>query len=535
MIFRTLIVIIFFNYYLSHAQIRHSFEKLNNRYSYHSETINQIIDYAKQYLHKPYKYKIPSGHVLDCSGFIYHIFSSFGISLSRSASGIAQIVTKIPLEEAQIGDLIFFKGRDINSHKIGHISMITDITEHGIEMLHSCKRGIITEIFEHNKYYTSRFLFAGRIKQLYETNFNNYAYSNVQTCSLLSFHELSKYVHSYEGKTEKIISDNSNDIIIKIIAVGDIMLGTNYPNNSYLPPNDGKDLLEEFKVISKNADVVFGNLEGCFLTEDGPVKKCANPDKCYAFKMPNNYVYHLLDANFNLLSIANNHIGDFGDVGRRNTVNILKDAGIHFAGLIEYPYTVFEIKGLKIGFAAFAPNTGTVNINNYNKLVEIVTHLDTTCNIVIVSFHGGAEGPSYQNITRKTEIFLGENRGNPYEFARIAIDAGADIVLGHGPHVPRAIDLYKNKFIAYSLGNFATYGRFNISGPNGLAPAIEIVVDKEGNFLHGKIHSFKQIGKGQPAKDETNTAAIKIRELTKTNLPETQLEIDNEGFISIKQ
>jgi hypothetical protein len=98
-----------------------------------------------------------------------------------------------------------------------------------------------------------------------------------------------------------------------------------------------------------------------------------------------------------------------------------------------------------------------------------------------------------KHITCKTEIFLGENRGNPYEFARMAIDAGADVVLGHGPHVIRAIDVYKGRFIAYSLGNFATYGRFNLSGSNGIAPIIEIDVDNNGKFLRGKIHAYKQI------------------------------------------
>ena len=98
-----------------------------------------------------------------------------------------------------------------------------------------------------------------------------------------------------------------------------------------------------------------------------------------------------------------------------------------------------------------------------------------------------------KHITCKTEIFLGENRGNPYEFARMAIDAGADVVLGHGPHVTRAIDVYKGRFIAYSLGNFATYGRFNLSASNGIAPIIEIDVDNNGKFLRGKIHAYKQI------------------------------------------
>ena len=93
---------------------------------------------------------------------------------------------------------------------------------------------------------------------------------------------------------------------------------------------------------------------------------------------------------------------------------------------------------------------------------KTIAYLDSLVDIVIVSFHGGAEGSEYTNITKKTEIFLGENRGNPYEFSRVAIDAGADVIFGHGPHVTRSMDIYKNRFIAYSLGNFATYARMSL-------------------------------------------------------------------------
>ncbi len=321
---------------------------------------------------------------------------------------------------------------------------------------------------------------------------------------------------------------------LTIIAVGDIMLGSSYPNPSYLPPNDGADLLEQVKPLTQKADIVFGNLEGCLLTGEGPAKKCSDPKICFAFKMPEHYVKHLKDAHFNLLSTANNHVGDFGEVGRRNTAQVLQKAGIHFAGLQEYPYTTFTVKNIKVGFVAVAPNPGTVNMNDYPKLRQIIKHLDTTCDVVIFSFHGGAEGPAYQHITRKTEYFLGENRGNPYELARMAIDAGADVVLGHGPHVPRAVDLYKGKFIAYSLGNFATYGQFNISGPNGLAPAVEVVVDERGNFIRGKVHSFKQIGRGKPVVDPSHGAARLIAALTQQDIPESPLRVDEEGNISIK-
>ena len=130
--------------------------------------------------------------------------------------------------------------------------------------------------------------------------------------------------------------------------------------------------------------------------------------------MPQRYVAHLQDAGFDVVSVANNHSGDFNEKGRTQTAKTLSDSGIQFAGFQSHPYT-----------------------------------------------------------------FYGENRGNAYAFARMAIDAGADVVLGSGPHVTRAVDLYKNRFIAYSLGNFCTYGMFNLDGPNGMAPLLALNITEK--------------------------------------------------------
>lgn len=333
------------------------------------------------------------------------------------------------------------------------------------------------------------------------------------------------------SKEEK---DSTTESFIKIVGVGDMMLGTNYPSTSYLPPNDGKDLLTEVSPIIRNADVAFGNLEGVILSGTGSVKRCNNPALCYAFKSPDEYVHLYKEAGFDVLSMANNHVGDFGDIGRRNTQKLLKENGIAFAGLTSQPMDTFSINGIKYGFCAFSPNNGTMQINNYKVVKEIVEHLDSTCDIVMVSFHGGAEGSKYRHITKKTEYFLGENRGNPYEFARLCIDAGADVIFGHGPHVTRAIDCYKNRFIAYSMGNFATYGRFNLQGVNGLAPIIEINVDKNGAFLSGKITSTKQLGEGGPILDPESKVLQEIMELTKSDIPNCPLIIDSDGTVKLK-
>jgi poly-gamma-glutamate capsule biosynthesis protein CapA/YwtB (metallophosphatase superfamily) len=131
-------------------------------------------------------------------------------------------------------------------------------------------------------------------------------------------------------------------------------------------------------------------------------------------------------------------------------------------------------------------------------------------------------------------MFLGENRGNPYQFARIVIDAGADIVFGHGPHVTRAIDLYNNRFIAYSLGNFATYARFSLRGVSGLAPIIKVFVDKEGEFQSAQIYSTKQVGEGGPFLDPEDGALKEIISLTATDIPEAPISIGKDGVVRKK-
>jgi len=318
---------------------------------------------------------------------------------------------------------------------------------------------------------------------------------------------------------------------ITIIGVGDIMIGTNFPNKGYLPPDSGKYMLTEVAATLRDADLTFGNQEGVILNEGGKQKYCSNPDVCYIFRSPEYLAQHYVDAGIDFMSLANNHAGDFGDEGRKNTMRTLDSLGIHHAGQLAQPFTIFEKDRVTYGFAAFSPNTGTQSINDLKAAVDIVKHLDSLSDIIIISFHGGAEGSKYEHLTREREFFYGENRGNVYEFSHALIDAGADVVFGHGPHVARAVEVYKNRFIAYSLGNFATYGRFNLRGVNGLAPIAKIMIDNSGTFISGRIISAKQKGAGIPVIDDSHAAAQRIKELTESDFPESNISIDLEGNI----
>ncbi|MFA7273894.1 MAG: CapA family protein [Crocinitomicaceae bacterium] len=340
-------------------------------------------------------------------------------------------------------------------------------------------------------------------------------------------------------KVFRIVKTYPEDSVAKkgnllISAVGDIMMGTNFPNESYLPPV-GLDLLRPMRSYLGYGDICFGNLEGTILNQGGIVKKCDDSTKCYAFRQPEYTFDFIKKAGFNLLSVANNHMGDFGEIGRANTLQVLKKNGVKFAGLERCPWDTLTIKGQVVGFIAFAPNTECLPIEKLDFVSEAIKELDKIADILVVSFHGGAEGSKHNHVTRQTEIFYDEDRGNVYEFARTAIDAGADVVLGHGPHVTRAVDLYKGKFIAYSMGNFCTYARFNLKGSNGFAPLFQLEIDREGNLVQGKVISTKQIGEGGPILDADNNAWEEIKSLTLQDIPEAELVFKSGGIFYPKK
>ncbi len=322
---------------------------------------------------------------------------------------------------------------------------------------------------------------------------------------------------------------------IVITGVGDIMLGSAYPEPGLLPPSDNPfNLLGSIADTLSSSDITFGNLEGSFLDSGQPWKKCRDTTVCYLFRMPERYISALTLSGFDILSVANNHFGDFGPPGRTRTRQILDSVGIEYAGLVEHPWTIFMKDSVRYGFCAFAPNAGTVNLNETARAAAIVRMLADSCDIVIVSFHGGAEGADYQHVPRQMEIFHGEERGDVYHFAHTMIDSGADIVFGHGPHVTRAIEVYRDRFISYSMGNFCTYGRINLNGPNGLAPIVRIRVDQTGKFLSGRIIPAFQTWPGGVKYDFNRRVILKIRELMEADFPDESIVLSPDGNITYK-
>lgn len=323
---------------------------------------------------------------------------------------------------------------------------------------------------------------------------------------------------------------------VTVAAVGDIMLGSPFPNETRMPPNDGADLLKDVTPILSAADIAFGNMEGP-IVDGGISEKCPPAStRCFAFRMPTRYAKNLKAAGFDVMSVANNHASDFGEAGRASTRRTLDELGIKHIGSDRDRFTTayLDVRGHKVAFIGFAHNPNQPNVNELETARRLVQEADKKADLVVVSFHGGAEGTGAQNVPRRTEIFLGEQRGNLPAFAHTVIDAGADLVLGHGPHVLRGMEVYKDRLIAYSLGNFATYGWFRLEAETALTIVLEAKLDATGKFIGGKLHSARQEGRGIPTLDPTGAAVKKVRSLSEIDFGASAPKIEDNGNISPK-
>jgi len=321
---------------------------------------------------------------------------------------------------------------------------------------------------------------------------------------------------------------------VTLAATGDIMLGTDFPENR-LADDDGAGYLNAAAPLLKSADFAFGNLEGVLLSGGEPAKQCSDPQACYLFRSPPRYAQHLRDAGYDLLSLANNHARDFGEEGRDASMAALDAVGILHSGR-EGEVAVWKAGELRFALIAFSPTRGSWPLLSIGIAEAAVTQLAADNDIVIVSFHGGAEGAEgSERLGFGMEFAYGEQRGNVVDFARRVIDAGADIVIGHGPHVPRAMELYKDRLIAYSLGNFATYYGISVSGARGYAPLLIAEMDGTGRFTGGRLHSLIQIRPNGPRPDPEQRALNMIRELTALDFPAGRLVIAADGSLSAQE
>lgn len=259
---------------------------------------------------------------------------------------------------------------------------------------------------------------------------------------------------------------------IKIIFVGDIMLSRSVGRE--MEKRD--DYLYPFRSVAEEiqkADLAFGNLEGPISARGN------NQGSIYSFRADPKTVDGLTFAGFDVMSLANNHIWDWGRLALEDTFTILREKGIDAVGAgrneaeANAP-VIREVNGTKIAFLAYtnlylkslqarSSSTGISNSEKENIIAQI-RKLNNEVDVIIVSFHWGDE---YQTMVNPAQR----------ELAQAFVGAGADLVVGHHPHVIQEVEKYGEGWIAYSLGNFVFDQSFSQETMKGLA-VIATIKDK---------------------------------------------------------
>ncbi|MEH2466129.1 CapA family protein [Nostoc sp.] len=317
---------------------------------------------------------------------------------------------------------------------------------------------------------------------------------------------------------------------ITIKAVRDIIPGTNFPN--YRLPRFRDQLLpKSVRTQLQGSDILFGNFESSLTNYPYTAKDISN-GQVFAFRSPPAYAQLFAEAGFNVFNMANNHAMDFGPVGFKDTKKNLEAVGIATLGH-KNQILYLEANNISMAMIGFSPYEIYNSINNLGVAQALVAEAKKKANIIVVSMHAGAEGTGALQVKNQTEFFYGENRGNSIKFARNMIDAGADLVIGHGPHVPRAMEIYKGKMIAYSLGNFLGYRTLSTNAQTGDSMILEVKLNPAGNLISSKIIPVRMDRQGIPHIDQRFQTVRLMRYLNNQAFPKNPVKINKKGEIVV--
>jgi hypothetical protein len=313
--------------------------------------------------------------------------------------------------------------------------------------------------------------------------------------------------------------------VVAIVATGDIVMGST-PN---LPPDGGRSFFSDVQA-DLAGDVVLGNLEGTLST--GGASKCG-PDStaCFAFQTPPKYSRWLSQAGFTVMNLANNHAYDFGSDGLRQTIAALDRVGLSHTGR-PGQVTVQRVGDLRVALVGFASYPWAAPLTDIPAAKRLVRKASRLADVVVVTMHAGAEGRDRQHVSPGVETFLGENRGDVIRFSHAVVDAGADLVVGHGPHVMRGMEWYKRRLIAYSLGNFAGYKVFSLGGPLSTGGILRVTLRGDGAFETGQLVPTRLVGDGVPALDPSEEAHGVIRSLSRQDFGRRAVKVSRDGVLS---
>lgn len=319
---------------------------------------------------------------------------------------------------------------------------------------------------------------------------------------------------------------------VRFAFTGDINLGTRTLEDG-LPPDSGRGLFAG-ALSFLTGDLVVGNFEGV-LADSGTSDKCApKSTQCYAFATPTWLASRLREAGFTHLNFANNHANDYGLDWRRHSEAVIRSLDLTPYGPLGEVAITPVWRGERmtlVGLVGFATYPHAYNLLDLARSTAIVDSVRSLVDVLVVTFHGGREGAAAVRTPAGPEFLGKEPRGNLRRWARAVLDAGADAVVGHGPHVLRGVEFYRGKPIFYSLGNFLTYRGFNLDGPLGLTTVLELELDGDGRFRSARMPAFIQEPQVGPGPDPDGRAVQLLRRVTRLDFPKTGAVIDPDGTV----
>ena len=308
--------------------------------------------------------------------------------------------------------------------------------------------------------------------------------------------------------------------------VGDIVMGS----TPTLPPDGGAGFFRAVR-WKLPADVVLGNLEGTLSTSTVGAKCGGTSTDCFAFHTPPSYARWLARAGFTVMNVANNHALDYGPVGQAQTLAALRKVGLAWTGRpreIRYQ----QIGTVKVALLGFAPYPWAQSLTNIPAAQKLVRKAAAHADVVIVTMHAGGEGADHQHVTPGPETYLGEPRGNPIAFSHAVVNAGADLVVGSGPHVLRGMEWYRGRLIAYSMGNFGGYKVFKLGGPLSDSAILRVTLRSDGTFVKGSLIPTRLTADGIPALDHSGAALRLVRTLSREDLGPRAVKVSSTGKLS---
>jgi poly-gamma-glutamate capsule biosynthesis protein CapA/YwtB (metallophosphatase superfamily) len=316
-----------------------------------------------------------------------------------------------------------------------------------------------------------------------------------------------------------------------VCAGGDVMLGSNLDTTwarlahgagAPLPLPPAAQLVAPLRPLVEDAAIVLINVEGAI--GDGPVAtKCRRGGSmCYQFRQQVEAaaaLRGLLPHGAVVGNVANNHAMDAGPDGYQATRRHLGEAGIRVTGGDTLAAAVPLPSGDTVAFLGFSTFSAGPDARDLDAVRRHVRRAANRYRHVVVNVHNGAEGREAQRTRDRTERFAGEDRGNPVAFAQAAVESGASVVFGHGPHVLRAVEWRGRSLVVYSLGNLLTHGPFNQNDPQNRGGFACVRLSRDGGVFWAEFRSIRQVRPGIAFPDSLGRAAHLIDSLSALDFP----------------